>query len=67
VAVSREQVKKCAQHRAARRRALQRGRVNPLPPLPAQLHTAGHGTRSPARPPLIPVHPARASCRSASP
>jgi hypothetical protein len=38
-----------AQHRVARRRALQRGRDNPLPPLPAQLHTARHGTRSPAR------------------
>jgi hypothetical protein len=51
-----------AQHRAARRRALQRGRVNPLPPLPAQLHTARHGTRPPARPTLKPAaHPASAS------
>src|SRR5205823_10981837 len=42
-------------HRAARRRALQDGRINPLPPLPAQLHPARHRTRPPARPPLTPA------------
>jgi uncharacterized protein YrrD len=38
--VARDQAQGRPQHRAARRRALQGGRVNPLPPLRAQLHPA---------------------------
>jgi len=52
VAVSKEQVKTAPKHRTARRRALPSGRVNPLPPLRAQLHPARHRTRPPACPPL---------------
>jgi hypothetical protein len=50
--VSKDQVQDAPNNRDARRRTLPDERVSPLSPLPAQLHAARDGERSPARPPL---------------
>ena len=52
VSVTKAAGRVCAQHRAAWRGALPGRRVEPLPPLRAELHAARQRERTSARPPL---------------